>query len=255
MEDFYCRDYIAPRNLVDSLQQHKTTLQDFTGIVTVSETSKQDLAWFFPQYKDKIAVIYPGTISSRDNNEIPVFPLELENAQYFLIVGYEKKKNIERVTSAFDAFKSQKTGSQSKLVIVGKSGYGAAEIDGHISSLKYQQDIIRYGYVSEAQKQQLLQQCHALVALPIYEGFGISALEGLKAGKIVLVSDNGSLKEIVGNAGYTADPFSVESMKRQFLRIDALDRNPKHKYIAKRLEVFNQATQSYRLLKYLTGFA
>lgn len=253
MEDFYCRDYIASYDLKTSLQRHKIALQNFAGIVTVSETSQRDLAWFFPEYKDKLTVVYPGTIKSKSMNEAPTMPSKLKNANYFLIVGYEHKKNIKRITTAFDAFKSQ-TGSQSKLVIVGKPGYGADEIDEHISALTYQQDIIRFGYVSEAQKQQLLEQCHALVALPIYEGFGISALEGLEAGKIVLVSDNGSLREIIGNAGYVADPFSVDSMKQQFLRIDELGSNPKRKYIAKRLELFDQATQSRMFLKYLTSF-
>jgi glycosyltransferase involved in cell wall biosynthesis len=254
MEDFYCRNYTAPHDAAESLRGHEDALQNFAGIVTVSETSQHDLGWFFPEYKDKITVVYPGTVKSKPLSEASTLPSDLENTQYFLLVGYEQKKNIKRIATAFDTFKSQ-TGSQSKLVTVGKPGYGAKEIDEHIVALPHQQDILQLGYISDAQKQRLLERCHALVALPIYEGFGISALEGLEAGKIVLVSDNGSLKEIVGDAGYLADPFSVESMARQFVQISELSGNPKRKNTVKRLGLFNQTVQSRKLLKYLTRLA
>ena len=251
MEDFYCRNYIAPYDMSSLLHLHERALQDFTRIITVSKTSQQDLAWFFPEHKNKIAVIYPGVIKTKFDGEAPAFPSELNDTQYFLVVGYEQKKNIKRIATAFDVFKSR-TGLSSKLVIVGKPGYGAADIDKHIEALASQQDIIRLGYVSEVQKQQLLENCHALVALPIYEGFGISALEGLEASKIVLVSDNGSLKEIVGNAGYVADPFSVESMAQQLTKISNLNHDPKHAYARERIAVFDQAEQSRKLLRCLT---
>ena len=254
MEDFYCRDYIASYDPMTSLLKHKTALQAFTGIVTVSRTSQRDLAWFFPEYKDKVTVVYPGVVSAKRNNEPGGLPPELKDAQFLLIVGYEKKKNIKRITTAFDAFKAQ-TGSQLKLVIVGKPGYGAHEIDEHIKTLAHQADIMRLGYVSEGQKQLLLTRCYALVALPIYEGFGISALEGLAAGKVVLVSNNGSLKEVAGNAGYFADPFSVESMTKQLVQMSKLKGNPKQHYITKRLALFDQTVQSRTLLKRLTSFA
>jgi glycosyltransferase involved in cell wall biosynthesis len=178
-------------------------------------------------------------------------PAALQDTPYFLIIGYEHKKNILRITQAYDAFKQQ-TGSRTKLAIAGNPGYGGAEIDNHIKSLTSAKDIVRLGYVPMRQKQLLMQHCRALVALPIYEGFGISALEGLQAGRVVLVSDNGSLKEIVGNAGYTANPFSVASMEEQFAVVDALKSNPKKQYIPDRLAVFDQAVQTRKLLDYLS---
>lgn len=254
MEDLYCRNYCAPHDTTALLRNHEVALQSFAGIVTVSKTSQKDLTWFFPEHKDKITVIYPGTIQPKLDDEAPVLPDEIKDAQYFLVVGYEHKKNSKRIATAFDAFKLQ-SGSLAKLVIVGKPGYGADEIDEHIAALQSHQDIIRLGYVSEAQKQQLLQNCHALIALPIYEGFGISALEGLGAGKIILASNNGSLKEIVGRAGYLADPFSVESITRQFIKISKYNDNPKRAYATERIAVFDQTKQSRKLLQYLTRLA
>jgi len=249
MEDLYCRDYIAPQSVSELMRWHEFAMQHYTGIVTVSKTSQRDLAWFFPDYKDKIQVVYPGSVKvdTADEQEMPEV---LQHTPYFLIIGYEHKKNIMRIAQAYDVFK-KKTGSRTKLAIAGNPGFGSEEIDAYINGLSSKQDIIRLGYVAASLKQLLVQHCHALVALPIYEGFGISALEGMEAGKMVLVSDNGSLKEVVGNAGYVADPFSIYSMAKQFAVIDLLDNNPKKRYVPSRLAVFDQRVQAKRLLQYL----
>lgn len=248
MEDLYCRNYIAPQSMSDMIHWHELALQYYTGIVTVSKTSQDDLAWFFPEHKDKVQVVYPGSVQvvTADEEEMPE---ALRVVPYFLVIGYEHKKNIMRITEAYDVFKA-KTGSQTMLAIAGNPGFGGEQIDAHINKLSSRKDIIRLGYVPSALKQLLVQHCHALVALPIYEGFGISALEGMEAGKVVLVSDNGSLKEVVGNAGYVADPFSISSMTKQFAVIDMLHDNPKKRHIPSRLAMFDQQTQSRRLLEY-----
>lgn len=249
MEDLYCRDYIAPQSVSEIIDAHAFTMQQYAGIVTVSKTSQRDLAWFFPEYKDKVHVVYPGSVKVATADD-RAMPKVLRGTAYFLVIGYEHKKNIGRIVQAYDEFK-KKTGSQTKLALAGNPGFGAEEIDARINNLPSKKDIVRLGYAPAPLKQLLVQHCHALVALPIYEGFGISALEGMEAGKIVLVSDNGSLKEVAGNAGYVADPFSISSMAKQFATIDALNDNPKKRHISSRLAVFDQAAQAKKLLQYL----
>jgi glycosyltransferase involved in cell wall biosynthesis len=255
MEDLYSRSYIMPAPVESYIQGHKFALQHFDGIITVSETSKRDLSWFFPEHKDNITVVYPGvTDTPAADNATDTIDERLREAPYFLIIGYEHKKNIMRVAQAFQLFK-ERTGSATKLAIAGKPGYGAEEIDACVSSLPCQADIVRLGYVMGTQKHQLLRQARAMVALPVYEGFGISALEGMKAGKTTLVSDNGSLREIVGEAGYLADPFSVESMAEQLEYIDGLTSDPKLAYAAERVAMFDQQHQSRKLLQKLLAVA
>lgn len=250
MEDLYCRNYIVPQSVSEIIRSHEFVMQHYTGIVTVSKTSQKDLAWFSPEYKGKVQVVYPGSakVAMAYEREMPGV---LRDTPYFLIIGYEHKKNIMRITEAYDVFK-KKTNSQTKLAIIGNPGFGGDEIDTHINNLSNKKDIVRLGYVPASLKQLLVQRCKALVALPIYEGFGISALEAIEAGKVVLVSDNGSLKEIVGSAGYLADPFSISSITKQFTVIDIRDDNPKKQHIPSRLAVFDQTVQAKKLLQYLS---
>ncbi len=253
MEDFYCRDYVAPRQTDEILQGHELALRRYDCIITVSKTSQRDLLWFFPEHKGKIEVIYPGIARHADvATAAKQLPNILQEANYFLVFGYEQKKNIIRIAEAFDRFKKQ-TGSTTKLALAGKPGYGGEVISRHLDDLACAGDIVRLGYVGPLQKQALICRCQAVVALSVYEGFGLSALEALEAGKIVLVSDNGSLREVVGRAGYLADPFSVESMTAQFRRIDGLKDNPKKQYIPERLAFFSQQKQARKLLDYLVN--
>lgn len=249
IEDLYCRNYIAPRPVSEFIEWHEYAMRHYDSIITVSQTSRRDLAWLFPEYKDKVRVIYPGSVKTETAPETEL-PESLGDTQYLLIIGYEHKKNITRVADAFDAFKQQ-TGSPTKLAIAGNPGFGSEQIESHLNSLASADDIVRLGYVPAPQKQLLVQRCHAVIALAIYEGFGISALEGMEAGKVVLVSDNGSLKEVIGDAGYTADPFSIASITKQLVLIDGLNDNPKKQYIPSRLAVFDQLTQTKKLLRHL----
>ena len=250
MEDFYFRKYVPFRSADEILESHEFALSSFDGIVTASETSLKDLTWFFPEYKHKLQVVYPS--AQFESHTVDSVPEQLQDTRYFVLMGYELKKNIRRITLAFDSFKTA-TGSEAKLVLIGKPGYGAEKLDAHIQSLAHSADILPIGYVSDELKQALLTNAHAVIALSIYEGFGISALEALHAGKPVLVSDNGSLKEVVGKAGYLADPFSIPSIAEQLTRIDKLTENPKRKFYQQRIAAFDAGIQARTLLHYLSS--
>jgi glycosyltransferase involved in cell wall biosynthesis len=251
MEQFYCRNYVAKTPVINLLKAHQQALKYYDCIITVSKTSLQDLTWFYPEYSNKIRLIYPGINFSVDKNLLTKNYFKnksIKKNQYFLVFGYEKKKNIERIATAFNLFK-QTTNSKLKLIIVGQSGFGAEEIDKKIHLLKFQSDIIKLGYINDKEKFWLLKNCHSLLAISIYEGFGISALEGLFFDKKVLVSDNGSLKEIVGQAGFLTSPFQVETIKKQMIKISQLKNNPKKKFIKSRLKIYDQKKSANQLIK------
>ncbi|MEM7480887.1 MAG: glycosyltransferase family 1 protein [Acidobacteriota bacterium] len=63
----------------------------------------------------------------------------------------------------------------------------------------------------------------ALVYAPLYEGFGIPPLEAMAAGCPVIVADNSSLPEVVGDAGVYVDAEDTADIARA---IQALARDP-----------------------------
>ena len=70
------------------------------------------------------------------------------------------------------------------------------------------------GYVSEEDLISLYSTALA-VAMPSYsEGFGLPAIEAMACAAPVLASNQGSLPEVVGNAGIYFDPFDVADISR-----------------------------------------
>lgn len=53
----------------------------------------------------------------------------------------------------------------------------------------------------------------------LYEGFGIPPLEAMQCGCPVIVSNKTSLPEVVGNAGVICDPYDVDALAREIVRI------------------------------------
>jgi glycosyltransferase involved in cell wall biosynthesis len=65
----------------------------------------------------------------------------------------------------------------------------------------------------------LYSAARALVFPSLYEGFGLPALEAMASGTPVIASNTTGLAEVVGDAGLTVDPGSVEELAEAMGRI------------------------------------
>ena len=74
-------------------------------------------------------------------------------------------------------------------------------------------------YVDEAEKQQLLRRCRALVHVSRFEGFGLPVLEGLAHGAPVLCSDLPPHHEIAGDAALFVAADDTDAIAAGLLRI------------------------------------
>lgn len=72
-----------------------------------------------------------------------------------------------------------------------------------------QNKIIMTGYIKNEDLPYLMAGTKVLVLPSLYEGFGIPALEAMACGVPVVVSNNSSLPEVVGNAGILVDPYDI----------------------------------------------
>ncbi|HMT21722.1 MAG TPA: glycosyltransferase, partial [Promineifilum sp.] len=68
------------------------------------------------------------------------------------------------------------------------------------------------GYVDEEDKPLLYRNAEVFVFPSRREGFGLPPLEAMACGAPVVVSDGGSLPEIVGRAGFVVGPDDVRGM-------------------------------------------
>jgi glycosyltransferase involved in cell wall biosynthesis len=145
---------------------------------------------------------------------------------YLLFLGrLEERKNVVRIIEAFGILK-EKYKIPHRLVLAGKRGYGYGSIKYQISlsvrqagNIKYRDEVVELGYVSEEEKWELLKHADVFVFPSLYEGFGIPILEAQSVGAPVLTSNTSSLPEVGGEGAVFVDPWSAESIAEGIWRV------------------------------------
>ena len=194
------------------------------GICTVSESSKSDILSFFPRMSSKIY----NTYQACDNNR-PAFhrtnaecieeikaDFGLSKHSYFMFFGsFEPKKNIGRLIEAFLASNSRR-----KLVLVGamawKSERELRYLEHGISTGR----IMKIDYLPERTLFALLRQTRALLFPSLSEGFGLPVIEAMNCGIPVLISEEGALPEVGGDAVLKTNAYDVDAITKSIRQLD-----------------------------------
>ena len=111
----------------------------------------------------------------------------------------EPKKNFAGLIRWFDAWKN--AGIPHHLVIVGKWGWGCAEVRRALANARARAHIHLSGYLPQSEKHAIMAAAELLLIPSRYEGFGLPALEAMAVGTPVIASDRGGLPEALGGAG------------------------------------------------------
>jgi glycosyltransferase involved in cell wall biosynthesis len=185
----------------------KQAAKNAKRIIAVSEATKKEIAQHLGISKDKIVVTYEG-VDKRSKIQDLRFKIL---GKYFLYVGNAyPHKNLERLIDAFAILKKEKT--EVKLVLVGKEDYFYRRLKEKVKRLEIEEQVIFTGYVTENQLFEYYNNAIATVVPSLMEGFGLTGLEAMQAGCLVLASDIPSLKEIYQDAAIYFNPFAVNAI-------------------------------------------
>ena len=198
-------------------------------IITVSESTRNDLICYFKAVPDRIRVIYEGV--EKNFFEAPD-PSELRRVQqkyglperFFLYVGLIKPhKNLKRLLEVFKDLRGKRK-SHSALVIVGKKDRRYPKGYESLGRLETGEGIHYIPRLeSRGELAAFYRSARALVHPSLYEGFGLTCLEAMASGTPVIVSKTASLPEVAGEAGYYVDPQSNDSIARALLEMEEND--------------------------------
>jgi len=140
------------------------------------------------------------------------------DGQYILSVGsIQPRKNLARLVQAYARIRASLRDKHAetespKLVLVGKQGWLYDETMRALEETKVANSVILTGYVPESDLPALYSGAICFVYPSYFEGFGLPPLEAMKCGAPVIVGDQTSLPEVVGDAGLIVDPFDVSSI-------------------------------------------
>lgn len=172
-------------------------------IVAISENTKQSIQHIFPQYADKIKLIYNGidteknVVSAKESTEIKV----KDNSLVFLGRLEEMKKPLkllEYVKATIDS------GRDIKLYFLGQ-GEQSEAVRQKISEYGLQDKVFQLGYVSNPCP--IISQCKAVCMLSKTEGFPTVFAEGMSLGVPFITTNVGGVKELSndGKCGVIVD--------------------------------------------------
>jgi glycosyltransferase involved in cell wall biosynthesis len=134
-----------------------------------------------------------------------------DNIMLGVVSRLETIKGMDLVIPAFARIKNEYP--EIKLMIVG-DGSLSAVMKQQAKDLEVEKDIMWYGRQEQDKLQALYEQIDILLMPSRSEGFGLTAIEGMACGCVVVASDTGGLPEVVldKKTGLLHQPESVEDI-------------------------------------------
>ncbi len=213
-------------------------LREVDKVVVPSENTKNDLLRHSRLSPLRIQVIHNGFndrlagFGSRDTSAEPC--LRWSFGDYILYVGNQfPRKNLNRLIQAFSLVRKR---LDVNLVLVGTTSESSLRSCQETARHSGVQDYVHIlGVLPDQQLGAILHDATVLVQPSLYEGFGMTPLEGMAAGVPVCVSRCSSLPEVCGEAAVYFDPRDVPDMAKAMETLLA-SKEVRHQCIQKGLE-------------------
>jgi glycosyltransferase involved in cell wall biosynthesis len=176
-------------------------------VLTVSNSSKNDLIFYLKIPADKISVIYNSSSFVSNDNFEPKYAVK-----YLLTVSsIDARKNLSSLIKAFSNIPQD-----TKLYIVGLKDSNFV-FDLNENLLK--DNIIVKGYITDDELKKLMINAAAFIYVSFYEGFGLPPIEAMSMGCPVIVSDIPAHKEVCGEAAIYVDPYDVNDIEQKIIYV------------------------------------
>lgn len=238
-------EQFKPTDLLKLRDWTERTVKFARKVITISHFSKQEIVKHYHRQPKDVVVAYPSFVfakSAEYQQSREFFAKHKLQRNYFLYLGtLQPRKNIIGLLEAYEECARKLAGANLKrsrpqkipqLVLAGKLGWLTTALEERIKRSPFAQQIVTTGFVDDSLKRVLYQQAAASLLLSFYEGFGIPPLESMQAGTIPIVSNNSSLKEVVGSAGVLVDEKNSHQISDAMIKVLSLSHKETLKYKA-----------------------
>jgi glycosyltransferase involved in cell wall biosynthesis len=175
-----------------------------SGVVTVSEFSKREIARVYGIPPQRITVAHDGVDPVFTDPSPRTSPVE---PPFFLTVGnLQPRKNLATLIRAFRQLIREHPEVPERLAVVGQEWFEAGAIQREAEDLRVEGRVVFTGYVSDHELVGLMRGATAFAYPSVYEGFGLPPVEAMAAGTPTLVADIPVTREVIGDAGLRLPP-------------------------------------------------
>lgn len=198
-----------------------------TTILTISESSKNDIIHEYRVKPEKVAVVYPG-IKPTPTLTPHVYPMEelfykyKISKHYLLYVGtLQPRKNITRLIEAFSLLLKDDDllKKDLQLVIIGKKGWLYEEILEAPEKYDVVKSVKFLDFVPDEELKEMYRHAQCFILPSLYEGFGLPVLEAMQYDCPVITSNISSMPEAGGDAALYINPEDIHDMKNKIKKV------------------------------------
>ena len=216
---------VGEKYLERFLRDMPAIIEKASGILTVSQYSKNDILKFFHGYPEDKIFVTPLAANSNFK------PLDKKNCRDFVeknfsisnpyilyIGGFSTRKNVRELILAFkDVNSSLKTSYT--LVLGGSIKDEGKKLLSLVESLNLQDDVVFTGYLDDNILPVLYNGAEAFVYPSLYEGFGLPPLEAMSCKTAVITSNLTSIPEVTSDAAILINPFNSTDLSKELFRL------------------------------------
>jgi glycosyltransferase involved in cell wall biosynthesis len=191
-------------------------------VVAISEATAADLAFHFPETRDKTRVV-PNGLDPRFRPGTPEMIAATRAGLgapggYLLAVGtLEPRKNLGTLLSAWEMLRGAHPETP-PLVLAGGAGWETKAFRRRLAALA-PHGLVHLGRVDDDRLLALYQAATVFAYPSLYEGFGLPVLEAMASGVPVVTSDLSSLPEVAGDAALLVDPRDTRALAHALHRV------------------------------------
>jgi len=190
-------------------------------IITVSESSRVEILNALHVPSDRVVAIHNGVDFGCTNSAMPPWKLADGKAPYILFGGsFEPRKNLTRLIEAFDS--AVEAGLEHHLVMIVDSASGHAErVRANANRLSCPERLHFLSGLDEPTIRTVYQGASVFIFPTLAEGFGLPPLQAMASGVPVIASDLPIMREVLGEAAYYVDPYSVSDMADSLMALSS----------------------------------
>lgn len=205
-------EFLAPDGLDYYQHNIQPSVDRADHILVQTEGTKQDVIERLNVPAEKITVhllgVNPAFQPQPEREIVRVREKFGLPADYLLFVGtIEPRKNIPNLIRAYNHLREQYP-DVPRLVLGGQPGWRVDEATANLD----ERTVTWIRGVPAEDLPALYAGASMLILPSFHEGFGMPAVEAMACGTPVVVTDRGSVPEVVGDAGLYIDPDSPESI-------------------------------------------
>ncbi|MBP9719241.1 MAG: glycosyltransferase family 4 protein [Candidatus Levybacteria bacterium] len=214
-------ELFAKKDLYQLQSWTKYSARNAAKILTISQSSKNDIIQIYGRKEHDVIVTYPGIKQPYKERIVPMNELQKTygiSDKFILFVGtLQPRKNIERLIAAFA--KISPSHKDVQLVIIGKPGWLYESILAAPQKYGVEKEVIFLSYVDDKALASFYTHAVCYVLPSLYEGFGLPVLEAMSYGCPVITSNVSSLPEAGGDAALYVNPLDIDDIASQMTNV------------------------------------